>query len=265
MNATLLRNPRAGDRRETRVVSWLRDTAANDRVSRQQRGRLPHRSPATGRSIPPRATRVSKSRLASRRLTSRESRLGAIRVQLILHDAVTHDAVCQGAGPAIEAGYKGAPGRPAHDRVAPRHEHAADAALRQHEMVDPAPPSRQPPGERSALAGQFAQYAADTVLGASARLTAARTKERFFVTGNRRWPHCGPMKHPTAPILQQPDPRKLRKCSEFLDSGEWAIQDSNLGPLPEWKIAVARDRRWGSRPDLRVRLEDYAMPSGRLR
>jgi hypothetical protein len=34
------------------------------------------------------------------------------------------------------------------------------------------------------------------------------------------------------PILQQPDPRKARKCSEFLDSGEWAIQDSNLGPLP---------------------------------
>ena len=36
----------------------------------------------------------------------------------------------------------------------------------------------------------------------------------------------------TAPILQQPDSRELRKCSEFLDSGEWAIQDSNLGPLP---------------------------------
>ena len=40
------------------------------------------------------------------------------------------------------------------------------------------------------------------------------------------------MEHPTVPTPQQPDPRKLRKCSEFLDSGEWAIQDSNLGPLP---------------------------------
>ena len=55
----------------------------------------------------------------------------------------------------------------------------------------------------------------------------------FRLTGNRPWPHCGPTEHPDrATILQQPDPRKLRKCSEFLDSGGWAIQDSNLGPLP---------------------------------
>ena len=54
----------------------------------------------------------------------------------------------------------------------------------------------------------------------------------FRPQGNRPWPHCGPTEHPTVPILQQPDPRKLGKCSEFLDSGEWAIQDSNLGPLP---------------------------------
>ena len=47
-----------------------------------------------------------------------------------------------------------------------------------------------------------------------------------------RGPIVAPWNTPTVPIHQQPDPRKLRKCSEFLDSGEWAIQDSNLGPLP---------------------------------
>ena len=39
-------------------------------------------------------------------------------------------------------------------------DHVADAAPRLHEMVDLAPPGHQPPSERSALAGQFAQYAA---------------------------------------------------------------------------------------------------------
>ena len=40
-----------------------------------------------------------------------------------------------------------------------------------------------PPGPEAsvlALAGQFAQYAADGVLGARAHLTAARNEERFF-------------------------------------------------------------------------------------
>jgi hypothetical protein len=88
-------------------------------------------------------------------------------------------------------------------------------------------------GERSALAGQFAQYAADGVLGARADALAARTKERFFASEvTAGGPIVAPWNTPTVPILQQPDPRKLRKCSEFLDSGEWAIQDSNLGPLP---------------------------------
>ena len=48
-----------------------------------------------------------------------------------------------------------------------------------------------------ALAGQFPQYAADGVLGARAHLTAARNQGALFrLTGNRRWPHCGPMEHP---------------------------------------------------------------------
>ena len=64
-------------------------------------------------------------------------------------------------------------------------------------------------------------------------LTAARTKERFFASQvTARGPIVAPWNTPTVPILQQPDPRKSRKCSEFLDSGQWAIQDSNLGPLP---------------------------------
>ena len=41
-------------------------------------------------------------------------------------------------------------------------------------------------------------------------------------------PIVAPWNTPTAPILQQPDPRKLRKCSEFLDSGE--MGDPGLEP-----------------------------------
>ena len=88
-------------------------------------------------------------------------------------------------------------------------------------------------GECSSAHRQFAQYAANGVLGARAHLTAARTKERFFASQvTARGPIVAPWNTPTVPILQQPDPRELRKGSDFLDSGEWAIQDSNLGPLP---------------------------------
>ena len=110
----------------------------------------------------------------------------------------------------------------------------ADAAPRPHEVVDVAPPGHQPPRrmfQRSPASSP--QYAADGVPGARAHLTAARTKERFFASQvTAGGPIVAPRNTPTVPILQQPDPRKLRKCSEFLDSGEWAIQDSNLGPLP---------------------------------
>ena len=84
-----------------------------------------------------------------------------------------------------------------------------------------------------ARASELAQYAADGVPRARSHLTAARTKERFFASQvTARGPIVAPWNTPTVPTLQQPDPRKLLKCSEFLDSGEWAIQDSNLGPLP---------------------------------
>ena len=144
-------------------------------------------------------------------------------------------------------------------------DHVADAAPRPDEVSM----SRHRPSTAEttvpALAGQFPQYAANGVPGARARLTAARNQERFFASQETAGgPIVAPRITRTVPILQQPDPREMCKCSEFLNSGEWAIQDSNQGPLPEWKIAVARDRRWGSRPDLRVRLEDYAMPSGRF-
>ena len=43
-----------------------------------------------------------------------------------------------------------------------------------------------------------------------------------------RGPIVAPWNTPTVPILQQPDPRKLRKCSEFLDSGE--MGDPGLEP-----------------------------------
>ena len=112
-------------------------------------------------------------------------------------------------------------------------DHVADAAPRPHGWSISPHRAVNRRGECSALAGQFAQYAANGVPGARTHLTAARTKERFFASQvTAGGPIVAPWNTPTVPILQQPDPRKLGKCSEFLDSGEWAIQDSNLGPLP---------------------------------
>ena len=40
--------------------------------------------------------------------------------------------------------------------------------------------------------------------------------------GNRRWSYMARWNTQTVPTLRHPDSRELRKCSEFLDSGEWA-------------------------------------------
>ena len=72
-----------------------------------------------------------------------------------------------------------------------------------------------------ALAGQFAQYAADSVLGARAHLTAARNQERFFASqvteGGPIWPHGtpGPCRSSSSP-----NPRPLIKCRQFRDSND---------------------------------------------
>ena len=42
----------------------------------------------------------------------------------------------------------------------------------------------------------------------------------------------------TASLPGQPGTGLLIKCSEFLNSGGWAIQDSNLGPLPYQRSAL---------------------------
>ena len=112
-------------------------------------------------------------------------------------------------------------------------DHVADAAPRLHEVVDVAPPGHQPP-RRTFRARRPVPSVRGGWRSRSRRRPdgGANPGALFRITGNRRWPHVAPWNTQTVPILQQPDPRKLRKCSEFLDSGEWAIQDSNLGPLP---------------------------------
>jgi hypothetical protein len=91
----------------------------------------------------------------------------------------------------------------------------ADAAPRPHEAGDVAPPGHQPPRrtfQRSPASSP--QYAADGVPVARAHLTAARTKERFSASQvTARGPIVAPRNTPTVPTLQQPDPRKLGKCS----------------------------------------------------
>ena len=46
-------------------------------------------------------------------------------------------------------------------------------------------------------------------------------------------PIVAPRSTQTTSLLQQPETGILYKCSEVLNSGKWAIQDSNLGPLPD--------------------------------
>ena len=94
-------------------------------------------------------------------------------------------------------------------------------------------PAHEPPRRTFQLAGRFPQDAMDGVLTAGADLTVgARTQERFSSSATSWWPHVAPRRTQTAVTPAQPETRKLGRCSEFLDSGGWAIQDSNLGPLP---------------------------------
>ncbi len=99
------------------------------------------------------------------------------------------------------------------------------------DVATPHPPTSE--ANVQAPIGQFPRHTADDVLGAwRLRGSGANQGALFRLTGIARGPIVAPRNTPTVPTLQQPDPRKLLKCSEILDSSEWAIQDSNLGPLP---------------------------------
>ena len=52
--------------------------------------------------------------------------------------------------------------------------------------------------------------------------SGAKPGALFRLTGNRRWSYMARWNTQTVPTLRHPDSRELRKCSEFLDSGEWA-------------------------------------------
>ena len=110
----------------------------------------------------------------------------------------------------------------------------ADAALRLHEVVDLGPAGainrrgKCPSARRRARSGRSGRCSPSP----QPRDSGANQGALFASQVTARGPIVAPWNTPTVPTLQQPDPRKLGKCSEFLDSGEWAIQDSNLGPLP---------------------------------
>ena len=53
-------------------------------------------------------------------------------------------------------------------------------------------------------------------------------------------PIVAPWTTESGPIHTQPETGKMIKCSEILNSGGWAIQDSNLGPLPYQRKAMPR-------------------------
>ena len=85
-------------------------------------------------------------------------------------------------------------------------------------------PPAGPPGAAAnvpALAGEFAQYAADGVPEARADLTAARNQERFFASqvtaGGPLWPRGTPRPRRSS---SSPNPRPLLKCRQFRDSND---------------------------------------------
>ena len=265
-------------RRSCRVVRGfaVRAAAASARAWRRLPAR--HRAPSMQWRALPRPARLSISAWSpSQDLNGPAASITAPRPECSL----------------FRHGYNGAPGRPPHHRVAPKHDRAAPERRRQcfhgnapgddhqsragtrsrrsarpsgrawavspgadhmaiakpsaspprsrsrrrsspHEVVDLAPPGHQPPEANvPARAGELAQYAADGVPRARSHVTAARTKERFFASqATARGPIVAPSNTRPCPSSSSQILEKLYECSEFLDSGGWAIQDSNLGPLP---------------------------------
>jgi hypothetical protein len=105
----------------------------------------------------------------------------------------------------------------------------ADAAPRPHEMVDLDPAraiNRR--GEVRALAGQFAQYAADGVPRARSHVPAARTKERFFAS---QVTAGGPIVAPwnTRPC-RSPSSQILENCADAANSWFRWMGDPGLEP-----------------------------------
>ena len=82
--------------------------------------------------------------------------------------------------------------------------------------------------------------------------TGARARYRPVPNGHR-----GP-----AEVLhdRREELETLERLLEAVRGGQSRVLVVSGEPGVGWKIAVARDRRWGSRPDLRVRLEDRSRP-----
>jgi hypothetical protein len=110
----------------------------------------------------------------------------------------------------------------------------ADAAPRLHEVVDlgPAGPSTAETNVPSVRRRARSVRGGRRSPSPQPRDSGANQGALFASRVTARGPIVAPWNTPTVPTLQQPDPRKLGKCSECLDSGGWAIQDSNQGPLP---------------------------------
>ena len=93
------------------------------------------------------------------------------------------------------------------------------------------PPSPETNIPRSPACSLRTRQTAFSESGADA--LAARNQERFFASRvTSWWPHVAPWSAQTALLPEQPETGPMRKCRDFLDCGKWAIQDSNLGPLP---------------------------------
>ena len=65
------------------------------------------------------------------------------------------------------------------------------------------------------------------------------TKSAFPPVGNSWWAHVAPWSSRTVPIDRQPKSQSIAQMQGILDSGRWAIQDSNLGPLPHQESLVS--------------------------
>jgi len=121
--------------------------------------------------------------------------------------------------------------------VKPSHlglDHIANAAPRMHEVVDVAPagPPTADTNVQHSPAGPLSTrqtaFSDSTPTSGGAKLRAL-SRPPVKAGG----PIVAPRSTHTGASLKQPETGQLSKCSEFLESGGWAIQDSNLGPLPD--------------------------------
>ena len=117
-----------------------------------------------------------------------------------------------------------------------RLDHVADAAPRLHEVVDLAPPGHQPPRRMSQRAPASSLSTRRTVFPEPAATRQRREpRSAFRLTGNRPWPHCGPMEHP-----DRADPSSSQIPENCANAANFWIPASGRSRTRTWDLFLIR-------------------------